>query len=157
MFKSTFTSIKALGYKGLLVAVVAGCSFNWYADRQETLTWGNQCLYQSYDASGELKLKKWDLSLTADAFLRFKKTYQNGRQEYYSFNLRRFKDMDYLGNTTRGTIRLKTLADDIIVQTYNDRKGNVDSMTTTLNIPVKNMEAERLDSLYQALTYLKSK
>ena len=126
-------------------------------DKQETISWSNQCLLQSFDTSGELKLKKWEFSLTADAFMRFKKTYQNGRQEYYSFNLRRFKDMDYLGTTTRGTIRIKTQADDVIVQTYNDPKGNVDSMTTTLKMPVKNMQAERLDSLYIALNYLKPK
>jgi hypothetical protein len=65
--------------------------------------------------------------------------------------------MDYLGNSTRGIIRLNTLADDVIVQTNNDRKGNVDSMTTTLNFPVKNMDAERVNSLCHALTYLKSK
>jgi len=142
----------------MVVTTMAACfGFNRYTDKLETISWSNQCLLQSFDTSGELKLKKWELSLTADAFMRFRKTYQNGRQEYYSFNLRRFKDMDYLGTTVRGTIRLKTLADDIIVQTYNDRKGNVDSMTTTLNIPVRNMDAERLDSLYNALIYLKRK
>lgn len=157
MFKSTFARHKWLINSCLLLAALAGYGFNRYADKQQTISWSNQCLFQCFDASGEIKLKKWDLSLTADAFLRFRKTYLNGRQEYYSFNLRRFKDLDYLGTATRGTIRIKTLADDIIVQTYNDRKGNVDSMTTTLSIPVKNMDAERLDSLYNALNYLKLK
>lgn len=157
MFKSTFVGAKAFRYILVLFTGGACYGFGWYMDKQETISWSNQCLLQSFDTSGELKLKKWELSLTADAFMRFKKTYQNGRQEYYSFNLRRFKDMDYLGTTTRGTIRIKTQADDIIVQTYNDPKGNVDSMTTTLKIPVKSMQAERLDSLYIALNYLKPK
>jgi hypothetical protein len=52
---------------------------------------------------------------------------------------------------------LKTKADDIIVQTYNDRHGDVDSMTTVLNIPVKNIEPERLDSLREAFNYFKAK
>ncbi|CAM3628532.1 hypothetical protein MUGA111182_00065 [Mucilaginibacter galii] len=156
MMKSTFAGFKPLYVLGLAsVFLLAG--FSLYIDKQDTISWSNQCLFQSYDSSGELKLKKWELTVTADAFMRFRKTFQNGKQEYYSFNIRRFKDMDYLGNTNKGIIRLSTLADDIIVQTYNDRKGNVDSMSTTLKIPVKNMGAERLDSLYQALTYLKSK
>jgi hypothetical protein len=157
MFKSTFTGVKMFYSMLVLVTAVACYGFGWYMDRQETIAWSNRCLLQSFDDLEGIKLKKWDLTLTPDAFMRFKKTYQNGRQEYYSFNLRRFKDMDYLGTTIRGTIRFRTLADDVIVQTYNDPKGNVDSMTTTLKIPVRNMDAERLDSLYSALNYLKAK
>jgi hypothetical protein len=148
--------INKLHYTGALLGTcLLLYGFNWMYDKQQTINWGNQCLSQSYDASGEPRLKKWELLFTTDAFLRLRKTYQSGRQEYYSLKLHRFKDMDYLGSSTRGTVRIKTLADDIIVQTYNDPKGNVDSMTTSLNIPVKNMDAERLDSLYQALNYLK--
>jgi hypothetical protein len=65
--------------------------------------------------------------------------------------------MDYLGDAYNGTLKLRTMADDIIVQTKNDRAGDVDSMTTVLNIPVKNMGAERLDSLQQAFNYFKTK
>jgi hypothetical protein len=45
--------------------------------------------------------------------------------------------------------------DDIIVQTYDDPKGNIDSMATTLTIPVKDMTPEKLDSLNDALDFLK--
>ena len=137
-----------------VAAVIYG--FNLHTDRQETINWSDHCLFYAYDSSGEINLRKWDISLTNDAFIRFRKTYLNGRQEYFSFNLRRFKNMDYLGTTTKGTLRLKTVAHDIIVQTYNDRNGNVDSMATTLNIPVRNMGAERLDSLFIALNSLKN-
>jgi hypothetical protein len=65
--------------------------------------------------------------------------------------------MDYLGDSNNGILELKTVADDIIVQTKNDRRGDIDSMTTVLKIPVKNMEPERLDSLQQAFLYFKSK
>ncbi len=34
--------------------------------------------------------------------------------------------------------------------------GDIDTMTTVLNIPVKNMEPERLDSLREALNYFKN-
>jgi len=132
-------------------------SFKPKVDEQELLAWSNRCLAESYDASGEAQLKKWDLVLTGDAFIRLRKTYQNGKQEYYSFQLHRFNDMNYLGTTTNGTLQLKAIADDIIVQTYNDPKGEIDTMATQLNLPVKNMEPERLDSLIVALNYFKEK
>jgi hypothetical protein len=124
---------------------------------EDWLTWANKCLTQSYDPSADAKLKKWELSVTPEYFVRLRKTYAKGKQEYYSFNLHAFNDMDYLGNTNNGTLELKANADDIIVQTYNDRNGDVDSMATALNIPVKNMEPERLDSLREALNYFKGK
>jgi hypothetical protein len=126
-------------------------------DEQEMISWSNKCLSQSFDPEGEQKLKKWELVLTNDSFIRLRKTYVSGKQEYFSFNLHRFSDMSYLGTTSAGMLQFKTIADDIIVQTYNDRKGNVDSMATVLNIPVRNMEPERLDSLRSTLIYFKLK
>ena len=124
---------------------------------QEMLSWSNKCLTECYDPSGQAKLKKWELVLTDDAFIRLRKTYANGKQEYFSFQLHRFTDMDYLGSTVNGTLQLKAVADDIIVQTYNDPREDIDTMATQLNIPVKNMEPERLDSLQMVLNYFKNK
>jgi hypothetical protein len=124
---------------------------------QEMLSWSNKCLTECYDPSGQAKLKKWELVLTDDAFIRLRKTYANGKQEYFSFQLHRFTDMDYLGSTVNGTLQLKAVADDIIVQTYNDPHEDIDTMATQLNIPVKNMEPERLDSLQMVLNYFKNK
>lgn len=132
------------------------CGFKTNPDAQQMLGWSNRLLTHVYDPSNEVKLKKWELSVTDDYFLRFRKTYQNGKQEYYSCQLHAFNDMDYIGTTASGLIRINTKADDIIVQTYNDRKGDVDSMATTLTIPVKNMEAEQVDSLRNALLFFKS-
>ena len=158
MLKSSFVRLNARAVLLMVLAItLTSYGFGWYADKQEALLWASKCLLQSFDAVGEPKLKKWDLTLTPDAFIRFKKTYQSGRQEYYSFNLRRFKDMDYIGTNIKGTIRLKTMADDVIVQTYNDPKGNVDSMSTSLKIPVRGLEAEQLDSLLHNLTLLKAR
>jgi hypothetical protein len=141
----------------LLLAGVINYSFKPAMTEQDWLLWTNRCLLQSYDASGDIKLKKWDLTITNDSFIRLRKTYSKGKEEYYSFNLHRLNDMDYTGTTYTGILELKTQADDIIVQTRNDRAGDVDSMTTVLNIPVKNMEPERLDSLRDALNYFKAK
>ena len=66
-------------------------------NEQEMLTWSNRCLSESYDPSGEVKLKKWELSLTGDAFVRLRKDYSNGKEEFYSFHLHRFHDMALSG------------------------------------------------------------
>lgn len=132
-------------------------SFKAEMTEQEMLTWSNKCLNESYDPSGEAKLKKWDIALTDDAFVRLRKVYTNGMQTYYSFQLRRFNDMAYIGTTVSGTLQLKTIADDIIVQTYNDPKGDIDSMATELDLPVKNIEPDKLDSLQMAFNYFKKK
>src|ERR1700744_2496917 len=134
----------------ILVLSLLHFSFKAEMTEQEMLTWSNKCLNESYDPSGETKLKKWDLTLTEDAFVRLRKVYTNGKQEYYSFQLHNFNEMDYLGTTTGGTLQLKTFADDVIVQTYNDPKGDIDSMATQLNLPVKNIEPDQLDSLMTA-------
>lgn len=127
-------------------------------DEQEWLNWTNKCLNESYDPSAEVKLKKWEIMLTPDNFIRLRKTFQHGKQEYFSFNVQRLNEVGYAaGGTTVDTLELRTRADDIIVQTYDDPKGNIDSMATALNIPVKKLLPERLDSLRAALNFFKSK
>jgi len=148
---------KALIVSVIVLTIAVNYCFKYNFNEQDWLLWANKCLAQSYDPSTDTKLKKWELLITPESFLRFRKTYAKGKQEYYSFSLHKLSDVDYAGNTNAGTLELKTEADDIIVQTRNDRKGDVDSMTTVLNIPVKNMPAERLDSLQEALNYLKDK
>jgi hypothetical protein len=155
---ASVSPVKKTGIIIFFITALSLCySFKTGMSDQDWLSWVNRCLNQSYDPSRDTKLKKFELSVTGDYFLRLRKTYAKGKQEYYSFNLHRLYDMSYLGNTASGTLELKTIADDIIVQTYNDRSGDVDSMTTVLNIPVKNMEPERLDSLRDALNYFKAK
>lgn len=124
---------------------------------QEWLSWSNKCLAESFNPPPDIKLKKWELTLTNDYFLRLRKTYQHDRQEYFSFNLHRLSDIEYQGSDTTGTLKLSTLTDDIIVQTYEDPKGDLDSMATTINLPVKHMSPARLDSLKIALNYFKAK
>ncbi len=137
--------------------VLAGLAGMCFVAEQDWLNWSNQCLAASYDGTADTKLKKFEISLNQEAFLRLRKTYQNGKQEYFSLQLQQLDDLNYIGNVYKGMLRLKTKEDDIIVQTYNDRKGNIDTMATVLDIPVKNMEPERLDSLQQAINFLKAK
>jgi len=158
MIKSVLQKTKKLYFLSAIVLLaIVHFSFKPAMNEHEMLSWSNKCLTESYDPSGEAKLKKWELVLTDDAFIRLRKTYTNGKQEYFSFQLHRFTDMDYLGSTVNGTLQLKAVADDIIVQTYNDPHEDIDTMATQLNIPVKNMEPERLDSLQMVLNYFKNK
>jgi hypothetical protein len=125
---------------------------------QEWLNWGNKFLNETYDPSVEPKLKKYEIMLTTDHFIRLRKTYQQGKQEYYSFHIKHFQDMNYIvGTALTDTLQVKTQADDIIVQTYNDPAGDMDSMATMLNIPVKKTAEAKIDSLRQALQFLKAK
>lgn len=158
MVKSELPKNKKLVFLfSLLIAATVGFCFVAAMTDQDWLNWGNKCLSQSFDPSSDVKIKKWELTLTNDSFIRLRKTYQNGKQEYFSFHLQKLEDIDYLGNVYSGTLQLKAKEDDIIVQTYNDKKGNIDSMANILAIPMKNMEPERLDSLRAALEYFKSK
>jgi hypothetical protein len=156
MFRLIIPQIKKTVFVTLIVltGIVSLC---FVVDEQDMVTWTNKCFAQSYDTSTGDKLKKFELLLTNDAFIRLRKTYTNNKQEYFSFHLHRLNDMSYMGDAVSGTLQFKTTDDDIIVQTYNDRKGNVDSMASVLNIPVKNMGAERLDSLHTAIEYFKTK
>ncbi len=148
---------KPLLFAAVILAISVSYCFKHSMTEQDWLIWANKCLTQSYDPSADSKLKKFEFSVTTDSFIRLRKTYAKGKEEYYSFNLHNLNDIDYMGNTVTGTLQLKTMADDIIVQTRNDRKGDIDSMTTVLNIPVKNMEPDRLDSLREAFNYYKGK
>jgi hypothetical protein len=148
---------KLLAIVPFLLAAWLNYSFKPQTDDQEWLDWSNKCLTASYNPAPDVKLKKWELTLTNDYFLRLRKTYQHGRQEYFSFNLHRLNGVKYQGDEQTGTLELSTNADDIIVQTYEDPKGDIDSMSTVLELPVRNMSPARLDSLKTALSYFKAK
>lgn len=123
--------------------------------KEENWKWVQRFLLQAYDYSANTDLKKWELSVTPEGFFRLKKFLSSGKQEYFSFNLKSLKGVNYTGTTAYGNIIFNTNQDDIIVQTYNDPDGNIDSMSTNLSIPVLNIEPEKLDSLKVVLSMFK--
>ena len=105
-----------------------------------------------YQSNGDkIKLKKYDLVINEEGFFRYRKYLINGKQEYYSFNVIRLKDVDYFGTSVSGTLILRTRSEDVIVQTYNDPKGNVDSMAYQVELPVNGIEAEDLHAIRENL------
>ncbi|WP_029283113.1 hypothetical protein [Pedobacter sp. R20-19] len=108
---------------------------------------------EHYDISQEAKqIKRYELNITNNGFCRYKRYFNNGKTEYFAFKLAKFKDMEYEGSTAVGRLYLRTKGDDVIVQTYNDRGGDVDSMATQVIIPLKNIEAEDLNAIRENLT-----
>lgn len=105
--------------------------------------------------SSLLKIRKCELLLSDEGFLRYRKTYISGKQEYYSLNITRVSSMDYIGDTGSGNLVLKTMEDDVIVQTFNDRNGNVDSMATHFRLDLHTVEPEDLVALQDDILGMK--
>ncbi len=103
------------------------------------------------------KLKKLDLQLTRDGFFRLRRTYLNGKQEYFSFSFSEFEEMNYLGTTQSGTLILKAQPESIIVQTFRDSRGNIDTMATTLKLPLQQLEAADLNMLQDCFQRIKER
>jgi hypothetical protein len=109
-------------------------------------------LTKYYDSEGQGKdLKRFEINVTNTGFCRYRKVFTNGKEEYFAFNLSRFKSVDFYGNISNGELYLRTKSDDVVVQTRNDPKGEVDSTGTYLIIPLKNVDELQLNQLSQHL------
>lgn len=106
-------------------------------------------LCEHYDSSREEKeVSRYELNVTNSGFCRYKRYFASGKVEYFSFNLVKFKELAYTGADQVGDLFLHTKGEDVIVQTYNDKKGgDVDSMACYMSIPVKNMAAQDVSDL----------
>lgn len=124
-------------------------SFSAFESIEQEAIYVQQKLVDHYDAApGEKDIKKYELHITDKGFCRYKRFFNNGKVEYFSCNLLKFKSLDYLGTAKSGTLLLRTKGEDVIVQTYNESRGDdIDSMATYMAIPLKNLEAEDLIDL----------
>lgn len=118
----------------------------------EELAYLQKMLSEHYDSSREEKeIKRYELNVTNSGFCRYKRYFASGKVEYFSFNLIKFKGLDYQGTDESGEsgdLFLRTKGEDVIVQTYNDKVGgDVDSMAYFMTIPVKNMKTQDLSDL----------
>jgi hypothetical protein len=105
-------------------------------------------LTKYYDNDIQSKeLKRFEINVTNTGFCRYRKIFINGKEEYYAFNLSRFERMDFYGTSAKGELYLRTKNDDVVVQTRNDRKGEIDSTGTYVMIPLKNIDEVLLNQL----------
>ncbi len=148
-------SLRILPLAALSVVLTA---FYIPRDLVEETLFLQQKLKLHYDETQEIPiLKRYELNVTNSGFCRYKRYFASGKVEYFSFNLVKFKSMDYYGTDKAGKLVLRTSGDDVIVQTYNDRKqGDIDSMSNYLIIPIKSIEPQDLNDLSARLTKMSS-
>lgn len=136
--------------KNILLIAFAAVSIGFVTANipEETRSFIHQTLNNHFDSSlSSEPLKQFEINVTNNGFCRYRKVFKNGKQEFFAFNLSRFKTLDYIGTNKSGELYIRTQNDDVIVQTRNDRKGDVDSMATYIVIPVKDIDTENLNKL----------
>ena len=112
-------------------------------------------LTEHYDISQEgPDILSYELQVTNSGFCRYKRHFANGKTDYFSFNTVKFKRLDYSGTTKSGRLILYTIKDDVIVQTFNDHDGDIDSMATFLSIPLKDIRTADLADLTEKFRQL---
>lgn len=135
---------------------LAFCIFSGFNRQDEPTVFIENMLTKYYNNEAEAKLiKKHEIKVTSTGFCRYRKVFNNGKEEYFAFNLSRLKAIDYYGTQDKGDLFLRTNSDDVIVQTRNDKRGAIDSMGTYMVIPLKNIEPEALNALAEQLKKLK--
>lgn len=142
-----------------LYALVCLILLSSYGPTEEEAVYLQQRLTDHHDTEvpGQ-SIKKYELHVTNKGFCRYKRFFTSGKVEYFSFNLLKYKQLDYLGSAQKGVLYLRTRGDDVIVQTYNDsRGGDIDSMATFMAIPLKNIEAEDLNDLAEKFQQMSQK
>ena len=146
-------------------AMQMGCAFilitslnfvyNPLENKEEAIMWANRCLIQGFDFLIEEKLKKWDIRITSDLVLQIHKEYANRKRETYCVSLKHFKKVTHFGAVDAGVLQIITDADNITKQTFHDPKGDTDTMLVFLNLNVRHIMPNQVDSLNKVLNFLK--
>ena len=140
----------AIGASGLVLC--SFCTFKILADEALYL---ERKLTEHYDISQEgPDIIRYELQVTNTGFCRYKRHFADGKTDYFSFNTLKFKKLDYSGTTKSGRLFLYTIKDDVIVQTFNDNNGDIDSMATYLVIPLKDIKSADLADLTEKFRQL---
>jgi hypothetical protein len=113
-------------------------------------------LNQSVYLLPSINAAKTKLEVTPTGFVRFTETQKSGKQHYASLNLNQFLKMDYYGTTQSGILVLRSMKKNVIVQTFNDPAGEVDSMSNRLEIPLTMMEPKQLINIQNQLLRIKT-
>ena len=139
---------KGLRYCALVASGAVLCAFCTFKQLEDEALFLEKKLIEHYDISQEgPDILSYELQVTNSGFCRYKRHFTNGKIDYFSFNTVKFKKLDYSGTTKSGRLFLYTIKDDVIVQTFNDNNGDVDSMATYLSIPLKDIKPADLVDL----------
>ena len=140
-----------------LAAVFFLCSSSFLVDPlEEDADFLQNMLDKHYDEQfAGSQMQRYELSITNNGFCRYRRHYKNGKIEYFAFNFMKYKDADFLGGSARGLLCLRTNEDDVIVQTYKDSSGDIDSMASSLIIPLKQVEPEDLNILVEKIRLMR--
>lgn len=142
---------------GFLMVLILS-SWRFVPDLEEILSRAREKLKTVYASEmDEPQLKKADLQLTKDGFFRLRKTFMNGKQEYFAFNFSQFKELDYWGTDHEGFLILKTKPESIIVQTFRDSRGDIDTMASELRLPVKEIAPSDLQTIQDCFAQARAK
>ena len=134
---------------------IALCIFSGFHYPDEQTLFIQNLLVKYYDSDAQIKdVKRYEINVTNNGFCRYRKIYNNGKQELFAFNITSFKTMDFYGTASKGELYLRTKSDDVIVQTRYDKKGDIDSMGTFVIIPLKNIETTELNALSESFQKL---
>lgn len=143
-------------FKGILLVVLLLCCAFDSADLNNLLLELQSTLTKSLRISSEINIAKTKLEVTPTGFVRFTKTLKSGKQCYSSLNLSKFFKMDYWGTTDSGLLILRSARNDVIVQTFHDQEGDVDSMSSHLDILLNKIEPEQLNAINYQLKQIKA-
>ena len=146
---------KSLRYCALVALGLTLCAVSTFDLLEEEALYIEKKLSDHYDISQEgPDILSYELQVTNSGFCRYKRHFANGKIDYFSFNTVRFKKLEYSGTQKSGRLFLLTIKDDVIVQTFNDSEGDVDSMATFLSIPLKDMSRADLADLAEKFQQL---
>lgn len=138
----------------LVVILLVFCSFG-NDELEDLLTGLQKNIRNSMRFSAETNVSKTKLEVTPNGFIRYTESFKNGKQYYTSLKLDKFSNMNYLGTDQYGSLIFHSIKNDVIVQTYHDRAGDVDSMSNHLDIPMEATTPEQLNALDYQLRRIK--
>jgi hypothetical protein len=101
--------------------------------------------YQKYEGEKILGNKSSSLEITTDGFFRYKRVLKSNKTEYYSVKMEKLLNVYFYGSEKGGWLTFKCVDESVIFQSYNDPKGNIDSMGNEISFPLKSIPVENLN------------
>ncbi|MVN21870.1 hypothetical protein [Mucilaginibacter arboris] len=138
----------------LAVVLLICCSFQ-NNELEELVPALQNTLQHSLQFPAQINTAKTKVEVNQAGFVRYTQTLKSGKQNYASLNLCKFLKLDYWGTTQSGMLILRSAKNNVIIQTFNDPAGDVDSMSTHLDIPVASIEPDQLNTVEQQLQRIK--